>query len=890
VSSRIYMFYSLRFRMSLLVASVIFAVVMITAALNAWRGFGREIDNYRALLAGAGSAYVAALADPVDVHNQSAALASLRGVRDLPNVLQTDIKLADGSPFVQIGSGAILLRESGDPAAMTRSQIWSARYLRFELPIVKGGETVGTLGLLSDVSEMKQAVRQQLLITAMTALFAILIGIAIAQVMIARMTRPLSVLTRVMGSFAGDGAAALPDLPVGKDETGVLASAFNDMIASIRERDQRLALHLETLEETVENRTLDLRLARDEAEAANAAKSAFLATVSHEIRTPMNGMLVMAEMLSAADLSHRHRRYADIILRSGTGLLTIINDILDLSKIEAGHLDLESIPLSPEALAIDAASLFWEKAREGRLELAAQVSPRVPGLLLGDPTRLNQIITNLVNNALKFTQSGGVLIRLDALPCDQADTVTLVIEVEDTGIGIPADRIDHIFESFSQADQTTTRRFGGTGLGLSVCQKLVTAMGGNLSVTSEVGRGSVFRVDVAMPVETMPAGEIMAPLRVILDLPQGVEKRALGQALSDFGCIITDDSPDFIVGKSSTIARSQKASPAPRIVLTDIGDTLADEVLRDGRAADCLTNPYSRADLSALLRRIATGTLRGIDALYSVPGTAKVRSFAGCRVLAADDNAVNREVLREALSTLKIEAVFVEDGAEAVRRAAEEHFDLVFMDGSMPVMDGLEATRQIRAAEARLGKPRLPVIALTAQMAGQDTDTWTGAGADGRVTKPFSLDHLTAAIAIAYCGPMQENSAVPQVQPDETPLLNETTIATLDALGQKSGRDVRAKVWNMFIERSPIERDALSEMMESGTLATISRKAHAFSSMALSAGAGRLADLLASVDSLAASEAERKDIAQMASKAAVTLEETLAAMRAAAPASNRMAS
>ncbi|MEQ8300422.1 MAG: ATP-binding protein [Hyphomonas sp.] len=887
MSSRIHLYHSLRFRMSVLVAFAIFSVVMVTAALNAWRGFDREIANYRALLAGAGSAYVAALADPVADQDQGAALASLRGVRDLPNVLQTDIALADGSTFVQIGAGALLVRESGDPAAMTKAEIWSARYLRFELPIVKGGETIGTLGLLSDVSEMKQAVIDDLVITALTAFLAILIGIVIAQVLIARMTRPLKLLTGVMGSFAHNGEAALPDLPVGKDETGVLANAFNDMIASIRERDQRLARHLETLEETVENRTVDLRLARDEAEAANAAKSDFLATMSHEIRTPMNGMLVMAEMLSAADLSTRHRRYADIISRSGKGLLTIINDILDLSKIEAGHLDLESIPLSPEALAIDATSLFWEQAREGRLELATHVSPRVPNLVLGDPTRLNQVVTNLVNNALKFTETGGVLIRLDALPCDQADAVTLVIEVEDTGIGIPEDKIDHIFESFSQADQTTTRRFGGTGLGLSVCQKLVNAMGGRISVTSQLGRGSVFRVDVQVPVEDMPVTESTLPLRVFLDVPEGVEHRALSQSLSVFGCIITDDAPDFIVGKSATLARNQYASSTPRIVLTDIGDTLADEVLRDGKAADCLTNPYSRADLSALLQRVATGTLRGADALKAQPDATVARSFAGCRVLAADDNAVNREVLREALSTLKVEAIFVEDGAEAVRRAAEEHFDLVFMDGSMPVMDGLEATRQIRAAEARLGTPRLPVIALTAQMAGHDSDAWSDAGADGHVTKPFSLGHLTTAIAGVYGG---APNPAPQAQFDETPLLNETTIATLDSLGSKSGRDVRAKVWNMFSERAPIERETLNDMLVSSRLTAISRKAHAFKSMALSAGAERLAELLASVEALAASEADRDEITRMASAAMSTLDETMAAMQAATPAPNRMAS
>lgn len=865
--------------MSALVAVLIFAVVMATAAVNAWRSYDREVSNYRALLEGAGSAYVAALADPVASADKHATLSSLRGVRNLPNVIQTDITLADGRPFVQLGSGALLLRESGDPSAMPNRKIWSARNLRFEIPIVKGGGTIGTLGLLSDVTDMRAAVIDSLIITAITALVAIFAGIVIAQVLIARMTRPLGKLTRIMASFAVDGETAVPELAIGRDETGVLAGAFNEMVASIRERDQRIARHMETLEETVELRTLDLRAARDEAEAANAAKSVFLATMSHEIRTPMNGMLVMAEMLSAADLSTRHRRYADIISRSGKGLLTIINDILDLSKIESGNLDLESIPLSPEALAIDAASLFWEKAREGRIELATHVSTRVPRSVLGDPTRLNQIITNLVNNALKFTESGGVLIRLDAEPAGKIGSVTLVLEVEDTGIGIPADKIDHIFESFSQADQTTTRRFGGTGLGLSVCQKLVNAMGGRIAVSSQVGHGSVFRVEVEMPVDATLAATPPVDLRVCVDMPTGVERRALADALAGMGCTVTTDRPDLIIGKSATIAARDDASPARHIVLTDIGDTQADDVLRHGKADDCLANPYSREELAGLLLRATTGTLRGPDALHAETGPVSIADFSCCRILAADDNAVNREVLREALSTLKVEAVFVENGEEAVRRASVERFDLVFMDGSMPVMDGVEATRQIRAAEAASGKPRLPIIALTAQVAGHGADAWNDAGADGHVTKPFSLDQLTKAISSA-CGDSPTSLVdAPATAPATLPLLNTGTLATLDALGGESGRNVRARVWNMFIDRAQVEFDGLDKLVQSGSPPDIARKSHAFKSMALSAGAERLAGVLADLEALAVREADRTELIDIMTPGRHTLGETLDAMR-----------
>ena len=314
--------------------------------------------------------------------------------------------------------------------------------------------------------------------------------------MISRLTQPIRELASVMAEVGAkqDFSRRMPEARR-KDEAGVLGEAFNGMIDNIRERDQRIAHHMETLEQTVEDRTRDFRLAKEEAENANAAKSDFLATMSHEIRTPMNGMMVMAEMLASADLSQRHRRYAEIITRSGASLLTIINDILDLSKIEAGKLDLEAVPFSPERMVEDVASLFWEKARSKGLELAVRIAPEVPLQVIGDPTRLNQVVTNLVNNALKFTETGGVTIDLSA-EAQGPERAAAHRRSRDTGVGIEASRIGAIFEAFSQADQSTTRKFGGTGLGLTVCRRLIDAMGGEIVVTSEVGKGSIFTVVV----------------------------------------------------------------------------------------------------------------------------------------------------------------------------------------------------------------------------------------------------------------------------------------------------------------------------------------------------------------------------------------------------------
>lgn len=854
---------TLRGRLSLVVAAVILLAVMTNAAFVSWRGFEREIDTRRELSAGVASAYAASVADPVSNNNRNGTLAALKGIRDLPGIVQADIRLSSGELFAQMGSGVFLVRERGDLTEMTYRDIWNTRQLRIEIPVVKNGAQIATLSLLADVSDLYAAVFADLRTTLLAALIAASAGILLARRIISYLTRPLHQLSIVMAAFGDDQGANLPEIHAGRDETGLLADAFNDMIASIRERDARITAHLENLEETVDQRTYDLREARNAAEAANQAKSDFLATMSHEIRTPMNGMLVMAEMLSSAKLSSRHRRYADIIARSGKSLMAIINDILDLSKVEAGKLELEAVPVSPETLIVDAASLFWERTREKDLQLATFVSPDVPELIIADPTRLGQILTNLVNNALKFTDAGGVTIRVGAAPSNDPKTVHLSISVEDTGVGIPADKIDRIFEAFSQADQTTTRRFGGTGLGLTVCKRLSDAMGGDISVTSDVDRGSVFTFTLDVAVEAAAPQRPSYACRVMLALQDGPIKETVAQTLQLAGCDLVSGDADMVIGTSDRL-RSGAASSAPYVILSDVGDMYADDALRSGEAQDRITLPLARRDLDALLNRASSGHFRGATALEPSGDQKALRTFDGLKILAADDNAINREVLREALSELNVQADFAENGEEAVRLAGTGQYQAILMDGSMPIMDGFSATRAIRAEEVRRQTDRVPIFALTAQIVGTSAEAWLEAGADGYMTKPFTLDQLSDAFVSLDTHSHNPTNIPPASQvpaSDDAALLDPDTIANMAALGQRSGRDVRTRIWSMFKARLPESLAILSSLINEGAPAEdIARQAHALKSMSLSAGAKQLAVLCEPLEELTEAPCSHQDM------------------------------
>jgi signal transduction histidine kinase/CheY-like chemotaxis protein len=471
--------------------------------------------------------------------------------------------------------------------------------------------------------------------------------------------------------------------------------------------------------------------AQREAEQANQAKSTFLATVSHEIRTPMNGVLGMVDILDHTPLNSDQRDSLGTIRYSASALLRIIDDILDFSKIEAGRLDLERIELSTVELVEGVAEALAPQAASKGLKLAAYVAPEVPERLMGDPLRLQQILFNLLGNALKFTEQGSVRLSLE-----RAGAGRLCIKVADTGIGLTAEQRERLFQPFVQADNTTTRRFGGTGLGLSIVRRLAEAMGGGVSVESSLGVGSTFSVTVTLdaapavaPVVRPPSFPILDGLPLVLSLPDAAEGRAIARYLEDAGARVVVEATGPFVG-----IRLAGSNNAVRVQMVDA----------PSNGAPGLARPWRR---EALVRAVARAFGRGIQELV-VAAPAPAPTTLGGRVLVVDDNSVNRRILARQVELAGASTDTAAGGEEALELMRRGHYDLVLADLQMPGMDGFELASRIRAREQEARLQRVPILAITAS-ALEDHEVQTReVGMDGLVTKPVGIEQLRATLDV----------------------------------------------------------------------------------------------------------------------------------------------
>jgi signal transduction histidine kinase/EAL domain-containing protein (putative c-di-GMP-specific phosphodiesterase class I)/CheY-like chemotaxis protein/HPt (histidine-containing phosphotransfer) domain-containing protein len=830
-------------KLSILVLASLLASFLVSATMSTWIDLRRQATLETSRLTQTARVIGSLASEAVYDGNRGGGFTAIRSVSQMPGISYARIESDSHGLLAETGAGARLITDAtmdGEDGELSLWSVLNTGSIQTTVPVMHEGLPVGSITLFSQTPELRGRVLSTIWTTLAGALVAVLAGLLVALRMARGISRPIVGLAGLVRRVheTKDFSTRVDIRADG--EVADLVAGIDTMLSGIRERDALIAAQVEGLESEVAARTEELVVARDAAEQANAAKSDFLAVMSHEIRTPLNGILALSDMLATSDLPKRQQRYADVISKSGKSLLSIINDILDFSKVEAGKMDLEAVEVDLADAAEDVASLFSEKAAGKGLDLAVFVDPRLP-IVMADPTRLRQVIGNLVNNAIKFTDVGGVLIAIDR---DPADPARVRVSVHDTGPGIPADKLPTLFEAFTQADQSTTRTHGGTGLGLAICDRLVRSMGGEWALASTVGEGSTFAFTAPLEAaaQTPEALPIKAGWSVSVRGLSSQTRRAVLMYLAAWGVIATDEAEGAAI-----VAAGQSVS-GPALVVCD-NEGLAEAVVAASPTACVMVKPLRQADLRDVIGQMHDGVQPRLT--HQKAGVPAGTTFPGVRVLVVDDSEVNREVATEALSRLGVETFTADDGQQAVERLRAQSFDMVLMDGSMPVLDGFEATRVVRAEEAETGRPRAVIIALTAHVVGSGADAWKASGMDGVIHKPFTLDDLVRELA-RFCGDSAVVGSVvalpvatpaPEAMPEaERPDLFDATIrGELMAMGRNGKADFVDRVHALYATNAPLRLAEIVEAAAANDADGLARAAHALKSMSLSLGAAAVA-------------------------------------------------